>query len=62
MFENSTTHELPYPAINTYFTDYGYRSRVFLINNLDNMVFSACFIIVIPIAGIMGRFVKVKFV
>jgi hypothetical protein len=47
--------------INIHFNTYGFYSRNFFYNNLDVMIFSAVLIGLIPIAFLLNRFIKVKF-
>jgi hypothetical protein len=58
-FQNLFKVSADYPSVNTYFTNYGYQSRVFLFNNIDEVAFSAVFLALVPAFALCYKYVKV---
>jgi hypothetical protein len=47
-----------YPPVNTYFTKYGFLSKIYLYNTMDCLALSAVFIVVVPAFMLCYKFVK----
>jgi hypothetical protein len=45
-----------YPAINQFYTDYGFESYIYILNAIDLLLFAAAFIAMIPLFFFLKRF------